>query len=177
MVAMRSIEEIKGRCFVDADGHWLWRGSLRADGRANIYAPDHTRGGMSVQFGARAAHHLATGKAIPKGWRVFGCKEHAACVNPACGRCESEVEHGIRQAASGEQRGRINRILANRKINAGRTTVTPALVAEILSSPETGTQIVARTGICRTTVSRIRNGAFSVPPAGVFGGLMTRGRA
>lgn len=174
---MKTIEEIKGRCYIDSEGHWHWRGSKRHDGRANIYAPDFTRGGMKVQFGARAVYHLTKKKPIPEGWRVFGCTEYMDCVNPACVVCESDEAHGERLKAEGTQKGLMSRILANRKINRGRTVITPALVLEIQASPETGLAIAARTGICRSTVSRIRRGKFtSVQAAGMFSGLIQGGR-
>ena len=68
---MKTLEEIRQRCVITDDGHWLWKGATRPDGRPNIWAPDYTRGGMATQCGTRAVWHCSTEKAIPEGWRAY----------------------------------------------------------------------------------------------------------
>ena len=170
---MKTLNDIRGRCHIDEAGHWIWKGSLRPDGRANIYAPDYTRGGMSVQAGPRAVWHVVTGHAIPAGWLAYGkCKERACC-NPACIGCAPSAEVYALVAASGVLKGQVRRILANRRISRGRSKLTPEVIAEIQQSDETGVALAARLRLNRQLISKARRGealAFQ-PLGGVFGGL------
>lgn len=169
---MKTLEDIRGRCRM-VDGHWIWAGALRPDGRANIYGPDYTKGGMKTQIGPRAVWHVSTGKPIPNGWRVYGNCDEPACVNPAHIECTSPVARGKHVQETGALKGSPRRILANRAIGRKRATLTPALIAEIQLSPETGVQLTARLGIGRATISKARRGeARAFQAAGLFSGLM-----
>lgn len=170
---MKTLDEIRGRCRITEDGHWLWAGSLRPDGRANIYAPDCTNGGMSTQPGPRAVWHCKTGKAIPKGSRVFGTCDEFACCNPDHVVCMSEQEYGIWVRKQGKWQGQVRRILANRAIGRTRAKLTPELIAEIQASPETGVALAARLGLSDSTVSKARRGAAAAfAGAGMFSALI-----
>jgi len=172
---MKTIDEIKGRCVITPEGHWLWDGSLRPDGRANIWAPDYTRGGMSVQSGPRAVTHCRTGKAIPKGWRAYGTCEERSCVNPDHVACTTETAFGRWVAKAGIYKGQTKRILANRATSRARSKLTPELIAEIQASTETGVAIAARLGMSTRIVSKARRGeaiSFSGAAAGMFSGLV-----
>ncbi|AVQ84272.1 hypothetical protein [Variovorax sp. PMC12] len=172
---MKTIEEIKGRCKITPEGHWLWDGSLRPDGRANIWAPDYTKGGMTVQSGPRAVTHCTTGKPIPNGWRAYGTCDERACCNPDHIACTSDAAFGRWQTKTGVYKGKTTRILANRAIARARSKVTPALIVEIQSSRETGRAIAKRLGIGTTLVSRARRGELkSFASKGVFTGLGAR---
>ena len=77
---MKNLEEIRERCVITEDEHWLWRDALRPDGRPNIWAPDYTRGGMQTQSGPRAVWHCSTGLPISAKWRAYGtCSEPTCC--------------------------------------------------------------------------------------------------
>lgn len=176
---MRTLEEIRGRCVIEVDHageHWLWKGALRPDGRANIYAPDHTKGGrMSTQAGPRAVWHCHTGEAIPDTHRVFGVCEHKTCCNPACIRSMPPAKYGRQQAKKGTLKNRTNRILANRAIGRARSSVDPQIIAVIQSSPLSGVKLAEELQISRTVVSKARKGQMlSFATANVFSGLGAR---
>ncbi|KZK32025.1 hypothetical protein A4F85_04740 [Delftia sp. GW456-R20] len=175
---MRTIEEIKGRCVITEDGHWLWRGSVRPDGRPNIYAPDHTRqnGGMTTQAGPRAIWHITTGKAIPTTHRAYVVCPHPTCCNPECIRCTTERLRGQFARRIGRHKGTPKHIAANRAINVKRAKLTAEQVLYVQSSPKTGVALAAELGVSMTTVSKCRRGQNVVTAPGgapnVFAGLM-----
>ncbi|KRC36253.1 hypothetical protein [Acidovorax sp. Root219] len=177
---MKTLEEIKGRCVVK-DGHWLWRGALRPDGRPCIYAPDFTRhdGRLVTQCGMRAVWHTANGKAVPEGWRVYGSCDEWTCCNPAHVKCTSEVEFGQWLRETKRYRGQTKRILASRATGRRRAALSPLQVAYVMSSDKTGLALAAELGVSPATLSRYRRGQVpTVPPAGgMFSGLIAGGRA
>ncbi|HEY9208221.1 MAG TPA: hypothetical protein VIP31_04155 [Acidovorax sp.] len=173
---MRSLEEIRERCHITEDGHWLWRGSLRPDGRANIYAPDHKSGTMQVQSGPRAVWQCYTGQAPPDGWRAFGTCEEKTCCNPEHMRCGNMEMLGAYIAKKGVWKGSTARIIANRFSNRKRAKLTPDVIAYIQASPLSGLELAQELGISKTSVSKARCGltrAFSAV-SGVFAGLGAR---
>ena len=176
---MRTLAEIKGRCVITEDGHWLWKGSVRHDGRPNIYAPDFTRraGDMATQCGLRAVWHCANQRAIPDGWRVYGKCDEAACCNPAHILCTSQVEYGAWVRKQGKYKGQTRRILANRAINRARAKVTPQMIEILQTSPKQGNELAAELGISTTTVSKYRRGQFTAlrGASGMFSGLVQGG--
>lgn len=171
-----NIEQIKDRCRIDEfTGCWLWTGA-KSSGWPRIWAPDYTlhSGELRTQTGRRAVWHVKTGKPIPSGWRVFGTCQARNCVNPAHMICEPTAQQGQKVAASGKLKGNIRRITANRATGRKRSSLSPALIAEILESPETGLQLERRLGVSRTTVSRVRTRkalAFDAV-GGLFSGLL-----
>jgi hypothetical protein len=170
---MKTIEDIRQRCVITDDGHWLWKGSTRPDGRPNIWAPDYTRGGMSTQCGTRAVWHCITEKAIPAGWRAFGTCEPLNCCNPAHVKCGSEAYFGAWLQRTGKFKGQVRRILANRATSRGRSVLTLELITHIQTSPKLGYELAAELGISTTSVSKARRGdAIVFQSAGVFSGLM-----
>lgn len=100
---MRTLAEIKGRSVITEDGHWLWRGSLRRDGRPNIYAPDytHANGALRTQCGMRAVWHCVNQKAVPEGCRVFGNCDEPTCCNPAHIKCTSVDDGKLKRLLRG----------------------------------------------------------------------------
>jgi len=173
------LAELRGRCRIDEDGHWIWTGA-HSQGYPRVWAPDFTNhhGGMRSQQGRRAVWHLTTGKPIAQGWRVFGTCDERSCMNPGHIVCEPVAKRGAKVAASGVLKGQVRRIIANRATNRKRSRLTPELVSEILTSEKTGQQISRETGLGRTTISRVRQRkALSfVPGGGLFTGLvMTSG--
>lgn len=173
---MRSVEEIKGRCVVTDDGHWLWKGALRPDGRPNIYAPDYRYGGeMRTQNGYRAVWNCLHQRAVPTGYRVFGICGEPTCCNPAHIRCASETDFGLWLRKQGLYKGKTARILANRAIGRARTVLTPEIVHHIQASTKKGYELADELGISKSTVSKVRRGEHtSFPPAGMFSGLLAR---
>jgi hypothetical protein len=173
--AALALAELRGRCRVDDEGHWLWVGA-NSDGYPRIWAPDHTnhRGAMKSQHGRRAVWHLRTGKAIPNGWRVFSTCGVRACINPAHLVCEPTAKHGEKVAASGQFKGVVARIVANRAIGRKRSQLTPELIEVIRSSDATGEALAAELKLHRNIVSKVRNRkALSFDAVGgVFTGLL-----
>lgn len=180
---MRTIEEIKGLCFITEDGHWLWRGALRPDGRANIYAPDYTRygGGMQTQIGPRAVWHCAHRKAVPDGHRVIGTCAFKACCNPRCVKSITEAGYGERVRKTGASKGKAPRILANRAINRKRSAFTAETIAYVQLSTKSGLTLAAELGVSPSSISKARRGQLVVfgggAGVGMFAGLMQRGAA
>ena len=167
------LSQLRERCRVE-DGHWLWTGAT-SDGVPRIWAPDYTKGGkMASQTGRRAAWHLKQGKPLPEGWRVFGTCTEPACVNPAHAVARPVDEQGAIVAESGKWKGSVRRIAANRAIGRRRSSMTPELFETIKTSKKTGQQIARETGLCRTTVSRVRSGKATAfePVGGLFTGLL-----
>lgn len=169
---MKDLEDIRGRCVIDEDGHWLWKGSLRRDGLANVYAPDFTLGGMRTQSGPRAVWHCSTGRAIRKGYRAFLTCTEKTCCNPAHIRCTSMKKLGQFIAEQGIWKGQTKRILANRKTNRARSNVTPELIAQVRASEATGLALSKELPLGRNTISKIRTGKMpSFGSVGPFAGL------
>ncbi|PZP73358.1 MAG: hypothetical protein DI604_12900 [Delftia acidovorans] len=169
---MRTLEEIKGRCYIDEDGHWLWRGAIRK-GVPFVYAPNLAQGGkMSTQVGYRAAYQCAKGVAVPPRHRVFSTCDAPACLNPEHIRCATDAAYGRYIRSKGTFKGRVRRILANRATTLSRTKVTPEIVSLILASTESDAKTGAAFGVSKYLVWRIRNGKHPVKPAGA-GGLST----
>jgi hypothetical protein len=170
---MRTLAEVKARCIVEGK-HWIWQGALSA-GLPNIYVPDYTDGGkMKSQRGARAVWHIKNKQPIPNGYRVFcGCDE-PLCVSPHCVKCMPCSEWGKEVAESGEWRGNVKRIAANRRTGQARSKLSAEKVTLILLSEKTGRELSQELGVSRTSISRIRSGhpvAFT-PVGGLFTGLM-----
>lgn len=172
---MKTIEEIRGRCVITEDGHWLWKGAKRPDGRPNIWAPDYTHDGeMRTQCGTRAVWHCKTGRAVPAGWRCYGICEEMSCCNPAHIRCTSEEDFGAWLQSSGRYQGQTQRILANRATGRARAAVTPEQIQYIQASAKTGVALALELGVSDSTVSKYRRGESIVIPGSMFSGLGAR---
>ena len=165
---MRTIEEVKDRCFVTEDGHWLWRGALRPSGRPHISAPDFTKraGAMVTQGGARAVWHIVKREPVPEGHRVFMKCEHPTCCNPDCMRTASEHAYGRFRARNGQMKGQPRRIVANRAIGAKRASLNAEQMLYVQTSPKTGVELSAELGVSRTTICKVRRGGYVVAAAG-----------
>lgn len=177
---MRTIEEIMGRCLITDDGHWLWDGALRPDGRANIYAPDYTLadGEMRTQSGMRAVWHCIHQKPVPEGHRIIGTCEEKACVAPGHIKCVTEAQYGAFMRKTGRFKNSTKRILANRAIGRARSDLTPELITYIQTSPKTGRELAIELNLLETVVSRARRGEMPAfqsasPFLGMVRGLVT----
>ena len=175
---MRTLEEVKGRCFVTDDGHWLWRGSVRPDGRANIYGPDYSAkgGAMATQAGPRAVWHMHTGQPIPDGHLAYVVCGNPTCCNPECIRCTTERSRGLFSQRSGRHKRNPNHLAANRAIGAKRAKLTAEQVLYVQTSTKTGLELAAELGVGKSTISKYRRGNNVVTASGItfnpFAGLM-----
>lgn len=177
---MRTIKDIMGRCVITEDGHWLWKGALRPDGRPNISAPDYTRanGDMRTQCGMRAVWHCVHQKPVPEGFRVYGTCDERACCLPGHIACTSEEDFGLWIQRKGIYKNQTSRILANRAIGRARAKLTADLIAEIQASLETGEVLATRLGLSTSTVSKARRGeALAFHGVGMFSGLIAANQA
>lgn len=170
-----TLDDIKDRCHIDDDGHWIWKGAL-SDGRPRIWAPDHTKPGspMASQTGRRAVWHVSTGQAIPRRWRVFGTCELGNCLNPKHMECGTTTEWGEQLRSSGAYKGSMSRQSAARKTGRARSVLTHETLQEILASNETGRALAARLNVSEQTVSKARHGRLVCFDAvgGLFSGLV-----
>lgn len=170
---MKTLDEVRDRCVIipsddsdDGREHWIFQGSTSKLGVMGIHAPDFTldpTGQTQVrQTARRAVRHIVTGKAIPRGWRVWSRCQVKGCVHPACIACGNLKAYGRARRKSGIDRGRIKRILANRRNSDLQRKVTPGMAQEFLRSTETSVALGLRHGIDRTTVQRVRRGRTRV---------------
>ena len=177
---MRTLEEIKGRCFVTDDGHWLWRGSVRPDGSPNICGPNYSHKSgkvvMTTQAGARAVWHMHTEKAIPKGHRTYVVCGNVTCCNPECIRCTTELIHGRFVTRTGRLKHSAKHLAARRAISVGRAKLTNEQVDYIKTSDKTGLELADELGVGKSTISKYRRGNNVVTASGItfnpFAGLM-----
>lgn len=170
-----TLDDIKGRCFIDEAGCWLWRGALTEGKWPRVHAPDHTKPGSPkmTQTGRRAVWHVVTGKPIPKGWRVYGTCGCDACLNPAHMECGTTAKVGQHSVRTGRFKNSPARIAANRKSGRSRALLTPEQIAEIQESAEFNRVWAERLGVSTQTISRARLGRMrSFQTAHPFSGLM-----
>ena len=154
-----TLDNIKARCFITDEGCWEWRGAM-SQGVPRIYAPNHQKPGspMECQVGRRAVWHVRTGKAIPKGHRVFGTCQNAVCLCPEHARCGTTSDLGALTKKLGRFKNKPARIAASRIGGRKRSHLTAELIAEIQASDETGVAIAGRLKLGREVVSRVRRG-------------------
>ncbi|MGE0349826.1 hypothetical protein [Hydrogenophaga sp.] len=170
-----TLDDIKDRCFITEEGCWEWRGAL-SDGRwPRVHAPNHSKPGSpkEVQGGRRAVWQIATGKPIPKGWRVFGTCNCETCLNPEHMDSGTTAKVGRFTRRTGRFKCNPARIAANRRLGRNRAALTAEQVAAIQQSDEPGTVWAKRLNVSRQTVSRARNGLMvSLASANPFAGLV-----
>jgi len=166
---MKTLDEVRDRCIIvpaddsdDGAEHWLFQGASTQTGYMRICAPDFTLDStgqtLTTQSARRAVRHLATGKPIPRGWRVWSRCQVRGCVHPACVGAGNQAAYGRARAKSGADKGKLGRILANRRTGARHCKVTPHMAQEFMRSAETSVALGLRYGISRTTVQRVRRG-------------------
>jgi hypothetical protein len=170
-----SPEDLRERCRITDDGHWLWAGAV-SDGYPRVWAPDFTRreGGMCTQTGWRAMWHVKTAKPIPNGWRVFRTCNERTCINPEHLVCRPVAAQGALVAKSGKLKNNIRRITANRASGRKRSALTPEQIVYVRASAKTGLELAAEFGVSHQTISKHRSGqrtAFA-PVGGIFSGLL-----
>ena len=165
---MKTLQDVKDRCIIvpgdDSDDgceHWIFKG-------ARIYAPDYTLdrlgGAMLIQRPRRAVRHIVTGRSIPAGWRVWSSCLMPQCVCPACLACGSVQAYGRARAKSGIDRGRIARILANRRNSSGQRKVTREMAEMILASRDSAHTLSLQFGLDESTIRKVWKGRSQAAP-------------
>lgn len=144
-----TIEDIQARCIEEGDC-WIWQGAM-SHGTTPIMRLDGSRKLVAVR------RHIL----MLNGVAVDGKKSYITCDNPKC----VNPEHI--KAMTGSQMlkrvvattGYTQSLARNAKIAAGKrkhSPLTPELVEEIRSSPESGHAIARRLGFNQSTVQSIR---------------------
>lgn len=171
---MRSLDEVKDACFINEEGHWIFKGACH-EGSPRIHAPNYTKDStgntLTTQTGRRAVWHLVNKKALPKGWRVWANCLEPSCVNPACVGHGNLAAYGRSVVKSGKYRNVPARMLANRRNTDLQRKVTRAVADDILLSGDDNITLAARHGLHKETVSRVKRGQCKVP-GNIFQGLM-----
>lgn len=144
-----TLEAIKERCIEEGDC-WLWQGAL-SHGTTPVMRIDGDRRLVSVR-----RHVLEL-----KGVKVAGRKAYPSCGNVECVNPEHVMAMTPSQmltrvaASTGYAEAQTRRAkiaAAKRKLSP----ITPELVQEIRTSPESGHAIARRLGFCQSTVQAIR---------------------
>lgn len=172
-----TLDDIKARCFIDDEGHWIWKGANNEGKYPHVWAPDYSKDGapMCTQTGRRAVWHLKTKQPIQKGWRVYGTCGHTLCLNPKHMACGPVSEWGKHLRDTGIFKNKPKRIAANRAIGQKLAKTTPESIADIMGSDESGLQIAERIDLSPQLISRVRNGKAGIcwePVGGIFSGLL-----
>lgn len=173
-----TLDDIKQRCHIDEDtGCWHWRGAIANGKFPRVYSQNLAKAGspMEAQTGCRAVWQLNTGKAIPKGHRVYKTCPCPDCLNPKHMACGPTAEWGRHMSKIGSNKTMAHRIGA-RKRGRAMSVLTDEVYAEIMESKETGVQLAKRLGVSEQTVSKARKGRRrSFQPLGSpFAGLGAR---
>lgn len=161
---IRSIEDLKNRCFVDDDEHWVWRGAADPDGRPRLWL---TALGQTVSM-SRAIGTLVEGQRPDKRtiWR-------ATCGFAECGN-PSHRKPGTRSARMKQAKFKQTP-LAIAKISTARraqSVVSDDELHAMRLSGATASEMSERSGLSRSYCSRILAGgaraSVHAPGASVF---------
>jgi hypothetical protein len=174
---MKTIEEIKGRCVIhEITGCWLFKGAVTRDGQARVWTFDYNKGAMACVPGKRAVWYATNQTPVTDGHVIYGTCPCQHCINPEHVKQGTKAEWGQHMADSGIYKNNPAKLLANRRIGAARSSVTPETYIEIISSPETGKAVAKRLGISQQTASKCRTGnmASMISLANPFAGLGAR---
>lgn len=144
-----TLEAIRANCIEEGEC-WIWQGAM-SHGTTPVMRIDGEKRLVSVR-----RHILEV-----KGVRVAGRKAYPSCGNAAC----VNPEHTLAMTSSqmltrvAASTGYAKNLARNAKISAGKrrhSPLTPELVHEIRSSPESGHAIARRLGLSQSTVQAIR---------------------
>jgi hypothetical protein len=149
MPGIRTIDDLKARCWVDEDtGCWHWRGAC---GRGNLWLPEPRR--RSTTLGV-AACWLRTGKLPAKG-EVW----HVICPTPNCANPEHRQKGDRRsQMLAAKYRPAPDVIARIASTKRARSGLSCADVAAIRASDEPLAAVAKRYGVSVSHASRIRRG-------------------
>lgn len=169
-----TLDDIKARCVITDDGHWIWKGAKSEGKYSRIWAPDYTKGGhKTAQPGKRAVWHLKNRKPLPDGWRVWSTCECDDCIAPGCVTAGPTAEWGAHMAKIGKHKTMLHRV-ASRRSAMERMALRPDQITMVQSDPRTGRELARALGVSEQTISRARTGRIvcHLPVASPFSGLM-----
>jgi hypothetical protein len=172
MSGVKSIEDLKDRCYVDEDtGCWHWRMACN-NGSPRVRVT--VNGKSEMMAGRRAAYMLAYKKAIPSGYKVFRaahCKS-LDCLSPEHVRAGTKKQEGEVIAKTGRAAGSLQRIVAGQIASRKRAKLTLEQVREIRASDETQKVKAKRYGVTEKMIHLIETGQrwkeMALPTADVF---------
>lgn len=144
-----TLEAILERCIEDGDC-LIWQGAM-SHGTRPTARIDGTRKTVGVRRLLLELNGIDPGRN-----RVF-----PTCGNQACLNHEhlKPMKHAAMLKLVARQTGYARSVTRNAKIAASkrkRSPLTPEMVAEIRSSPESGRAVARRLGLCQATVQAIR---------------------
>ena len=170
-----TLDDIKGRCVVTEDGHWLWRGAMSEGKFPRVWSPDYTTadGEKKSQNGRRAVWHVINKKAMPNGWRVWSTCNHKDCLAPEHLACGPTAKWGKHMAETGIHKS-VRHQMASRKTGLKRAALTAEQIVAVQGSTKTGRALAKELGVTEQTISRARNGRLvcHLPVGGFFSGLV-----
>ena len=172
MSGVKTIDDLRGRCYVDEDlGCWHWRmAAFNGSPRVRV----NFNGKSQMMAGRKAAYILAYEKDIPKGHRVYRAAHcHSKdCLNPEHVRAGSPQQEGSVVSKTGRNKGNLGRIIANQRNSRARAKLTLEQVREIRASDETQRVKAERYGVHEKTIHLIETGKrwreTILPTADVF---------
>lgn len=173
------LDDVRQRCVVDEiSGCWVWTGAT-SDGVPRMWSTSLATGRRCTMPGRAVTWQLSTGKPIPGKWRVFATCDEKLCVSPEHGQAMRVSEWGRQLAAAGTLKGRIKRVLANRRMGQRRSRLTPDAVQQLRNAPRGQVLPTARSlGIGRTAAYRVRTGPSCYDSVGgMFSQLLMAGGA
>lgn len=166
---IRTVEDLRQRCYVDPDtGCWRWRLACE-QGAAKVHFVPPDRDVKLICKGRRAALWLQRGHDVPAGhvaYRRHTC-QHADCVNPAHAASGTPMEWGAERRLGPPLVDPLKREQASLAAwdKRGRK-VTPAMVREIRTSPDSQAVLAKRLGLSEYCIWDVRVGRSHkhVPP-------------
>lgn len=156
---IRTLDDLKGRCFVDDNGCWQWRGAFNTASRGVATPVTWFAAEGKTMSAMRVAWLLARPGAprVQMVWRTCLCQ---SCLNPAHLRGGSRKQWGAWQHNKGHLRT-FGRTLANTVARHARNKkngegLTQELAQWARESSQTGLEVAHALNVSRTAVSRAR---------------------
>lgn len=167
---MKTLEELKARCHLAESGCW----EIDSAASSSVWSFDHNYGDMRTMRPRRAAWFMRHKKPMPAGHRVYVTCGNEQCCNPDHVTNRSTASEGARVRRTGEMKGRVRKVLANRAIGRKRSKLTPEVIELIQTSPKPGYVLARELGMSPTTVSKGRRGLSVAAPASPWAGMGAR---
>jgi hypothetical protein len=147
-----TVEAIRAKCEVREDGCWVWTGSNDGNGQPRMRLPKSRK-----LHNVRRVILETTGQYLGN-LRSTTCCGTPMCVNPEHILALSSSSLIARAAKRTGYAQRPERCAAISATKRKSSPLTPELVAEIRSSPESTRVIAKRLGVHQSTVQAIRSG-------------------
>lgn len=171
-----TLEDLRQRCIVTEDGHWLWSLSTVSAQHASPACSiskfcDALPDLAGKRIAARHAVARFTGRTLRSGWVAYGACQHRLCIAPRCVRTGPRGKAIAHSASAGHFQAARKRA-AMQASSMQRRKLNTAQVQDILHSTDSNTAAGRRHNVSREVVRRIRAGQSyldALPAASVFG--------